>query len=86
MQETLNYCKKSKILKDDEIRKLKAKSDNDGHIELYDKILKVIVYVKRGYDYGVYSITPEKEQEFKITWPMIIVIAIICFIIQIAMR
>lgn len=70
----------------DEIRKLKAKSDNDGHIELYDKILKVIVYIKRGYDYGVYSITPEKEQEFKITWPMVIVIAIICFVIQMAMR
>lgn len=70
----------------DEIRKLKAKSDNDGHIELYDKILKVIVYIKRGYDYGVYSITPEKEQEFKITWSMVIIIAIICFVIQMAMR
>lgn len=71
-----------------EVKKLKAISTDEDVISLYERIIEVITYIKRGFDYGVHKPHVEKKEDDSVffTWPVILFIAIVCFIIQMIWR
>ena len=63
----------------DEVKKLKATSTDEDVAALYERIIEVITYIKRGFDYGVYKqhkqqVEKKKDYSAFFTWLVILFI------------
>lgn len=72
-----------------ELKKLKATSTDEDVAALYERIIEVITYIKRGFDYGVYKQHKQHKQQVEkkkdysafFTWLVILFIVVAVLIV-----